>query len=226
MRYLFVVVLVFLSAIALASDAEVTYKFKGGRVNVPRSYIVDMSPVSYLQSLIGLDKDESSFTLSLSGSELTNDIEGYVANISGRDQSLRISIFDVYDEASKKLLSNQKYSGAWYAKDGYESREILPSAQSGWFLLFGSKGYRGNFLVLSQYPDVKKVMPENVRDFLVARCFGSNSQPFKDVKCSSKFIEQGGVLVEVSFSYENLKLAKEIEAYVQKRLSQWMDVTE
>lgn len=226
MRYLFVLLLVFLSSIALATDAVVTYKLKSGRINVPRSYVVDMSPVLYLQSIIGLDKSESSFTLSISGSELADEIEGYVANILGRDQSLRISIFDVYDETSKKLLDNQHYSGAWYAKDGYESREILPSAQNSWFLLFGSKGYRGNFLVLSQYPDVKKVMPENVRDFLVAGCFGSNAQPFKDVKCSSKFIEPGGILVEVSFSYENLKLAKEIEAYVQKRLNQWMDVNE
>ncbi|WP_345548831.1 hypothetical protein [Microbulbifer aestuariivivens] len=198
------------------------YTFQGARVEVPADYVIDLSLVGLFKSWIGLDDDSGSFTLAIKPTDIAMGIDGYVADVNGIEQVVRVSIFDVYGESKEKLLSSNRYADAWYAINGYENREVI--SQDGLFLLFGSKGYRGDFLVLSEFPESTKEMPGNVRDFIVARCFGSNLEPFKNVTCSSKFLVEGGLLTELSYSFENIMFSREIESFAREKLDRWVEV--
>ena len=223
MKFLFVFLLIWPSVL-LASETTVKYKFRGVDIAVPSKYVADFSLLAILKSYARLDDDSGSFTLVIKPAELSETVSSYVGYVDGVEQVVRVSVFDVYDETPRKLLSSDRYAGAWYATNGYENREIISHTKDGWLMLFGSKGYRGDFLVLSQSPETGKNMPDNVRDFLVARCFGSNSQPFKKVTCSSKFLVEGGILVDISYSFENIEHIEKIEKFVQDKLAAWVDV--
>ena len=80
------------------------------------------------------------------------------------------------------------------------------------------------WVLLSQYPDSTKSLPNKFSDFHVATCHEVNNSiatasPFE--KCGIQMVASKNLLIEFSVSEQNLHLLPEIKKFLVKLIESW-----
>jgi hypothetical protein len=214
--------LFFLHFLLLANNSmsdSVTYKVADRKFEVPKSNVPDLSPWVWIKSIVGLDEDVSSFIFEFSAKEAQQYVSGYVTRDGNIDQKIIGAVYPLNEKDSIQFLDVSQYENIWYAKNGYEKREVIFDKQSGYHFVFEQKDYRGMFYVFSKYPE--STLPTDLDEFFVAVCSGSSLKELKHVRCSSKFIIFNDTQIDFSIPLKNLKFYNDIRMFLDKKISAW-----
>lgn len=217
-------VLCLVACFSLASNAfggEVIYKIGSYTFNVPKENVPDLSPWGWIKSVAGLDEDVDSFIFEFSGVEVQSDIKDYVAKKGPIDQKVIGAMYHTNDVERKRFFDTQKFSDIWYAKNGYERREVQFDKESGYYFVYEREGYRGLFYVFSKPPESE--LPSDKADFFIAICSGSSLTELKHVRCKSQLLFKPDLAVDFSVPLENLKVQSQVVAFLKERFSEWMN---
>ncbi|MEL4427980.1 hypothetical protein AAEH84_19605 [Shewanella indica] len=211
----FLLLLITFSA-KVSAESQVSYVLGGMSMEVPTKELADVSPWIWLKSFAGLDVNVDGFIFELD----PKNVEGYEFKHS--QSKIVGSVSDFSNENLTKFSDGYAYESLWYAQLDFKDREIIKHEESGLYLVYASKGYRGMFYVFSIFPDKDKKMPNNKWDFLVAICSGSSVSKHKNVSCSRQFLVQDKLLVSYSFSLGNLPLQEKLDSYVRHKVISWI----
>jgi len=200
----------------VSAESQVSYVLSGMSMEVPTKELADVSPWLWLKSFAGLDVNVDGFIFELD----PKDVEGY--EIKHSQLKIVGSVSDFSNESLTRFSESSDYEALWYAQLDFKDREIIKHEESGAYLVYTSKGYRGMFYVFSTFPDKDKKIPNNKWDFLVAICSGSSVSEHKNVSCSRQVLVQGKLLVNYSFSLEDLPLQEKLDSYIRDKVNSWI----
>lgn len=209
--------LLFLMFVTLKVDAGSYVKYIVGEVPliVPMEELANVSPWLWFKSFSGIDENVDGFIFELNPKE----VEGY--NPKHINSKIIGSVSDFSRDSLSKYSDSSEFSELWYGKLDYADREIIRHEESKTYFVFASKGYRGMFYVFSDKPDENKWLPSDKRDFLVAICSGSSVNELKNVTCSRQFLIQNNLLVNYSFSLDNLVNQKKLDLFILNKIISW-----
>ncbi|MDK1312958.1 hypothetical protein [Pseudoalteromonas ardens] len=216
MKIITFLLLLSIFSVRVSAEPQVSYELGGLSMEVPTKELADVSPWLWLKSFAGLDVNVDGFIFELE----PKNVEGY--KLKHSQSKIVGSVSDFSGESHSKFSDSSDYEALWYAQLDFKDREIIKHEESGTYLVYTSKGYRGMFYVFSTYPDKDKELPSNKWDFLVAICSGSSVNEHKNVSCSRQLLVRDKLLVNYSFTLENLFLQVKLDSYIQGKLVSWM----
>lgn len=216
MKIVVFLLLLSIFSVRVSAESQVTYTLGGMSMEVPTKELVDVSPWLWLKSLAGLDVNADGFIFELD----PKNVEGY--KLKHSQSKIVGSVSDFSNESLLKFSESSDYEALWYAQLDFKDREIIKNEESGTYLVYASKGYRGMFYVFSTFPNKDQKLPNNKWDFLVAICSGSSVSEHKSVSCSRQLLVQDKLLVNYSFSLENLSLQKKLDFYIREKVISWI----
>lgn len=222
MKIIYLKLLFFVFALSLAKNAvgdSVIYNVGEHKFEVPKSNVPNLSPWTWIKSIAGLDEDVSSFIFEFGGEEAGQYVNGYVAEEGSINQKVIGAVYPLNEKDRAQFFDISQYADLWYARNGYEEREIVLDKQSGYYFVFEQKGYRGMFYVFSKYPE--STFPESLEEFFVAVCSGSSLKELKHVRCKSRFLPFEDIQVDFSIPLKNLKYYSDVKAFLDKQVSVW-----
>jgi len=203
----------------ISFGSEVIYSIDTHKFSVPQKNIPDISPWSWLKSLVGLDQDVESFIFEFSGDEIKSHVDAYTPTRNSLDQKIIGAIYHVSQNEKSRFYTPEKYSNLWYATKGYGSREVLFDENSGYYFVFEKKGYRGLFYVFSRPPEGE--LPASIDEFFVAGCSGSSTTELRHVSCSTQIFIAHDLVVDFSVSLENLASLVSVISFLKATFSEW-----
>jgi len=216
----FRVIIFLLSLVSVCVDAsEVQYKIGEEKFSIPSSYVVNLSPWGWLKSISGLDEDVSSVLVEFPESEMKLKVSDYIEGNSGIENTVSVEV-TYYDElARKRFLDTSVFSDIWNATKLNSDREVLHDDVSQLYFVFEKNGYRGLFDVFSVRPIGD--LPVDREDFYVASCSSSSVSEIKHAGCNRRLLFRPNIMINIGFSFSNLRYIKDIEVYVLNNLNAW-----
>lgn len=216
----FRVIIFLFSIVSVCVDAsEVQYKIGDEKFSIPSSYVANLSPWGWLKSISGLDEGVSSVLVEFPESKMKSNISGYIEGDSGIENTVSVEV-TYYDElARKRFLDTSVFSDIWSAKKSNSNREVLYDDVSKLYFVFEKSGYRGLFTVFSVEPIGN--LPVDREDFYVASCSSSSVSEIKHAGCNRRLLFRPNIMINIGFSFSNLRYIKEIEAYILNNLNVW-----
>ncbi|WP_025820170.1 hypothetical protein [Shewanella marina] len=213
-----VIILIMLNMFSMEVNAESKANYIVGSIpmKVPLTELVDISPWLWLKSFSGLDANVDGFIFELDPKCIDGETLKY--------PQLKIvgSVSDFSNENLIKFSDSSDYETLWYAQLDFEDREIIKYEELEIYFVYASKGYRGMFYIFSSFPDKEKKLPHNKWDFLVAICSSSSVSEHKNVSCNRQILVQDKLLVNYSFSLENLPFQQKLDSYIRNKVISWI----
>ncbi|WKD50582.1 hypothetical protein [Microbulbifer spongiae] len=199
--------------------SEVVYNIGAHKFSVPQKNIPDLSPWSWVKSIVGLDQNVDSFIFEFSGDEVKSHVGAYTRKNNSLDQKIIGAVYHVSQDEKERFDVPRKYSNLWYATNGYDSREVSFDERSGYYFVYEKKGYRGKFYVFSKPPEGE--LPESMDDFFVAICSGSSTTELRHVSCPKQFFIADDLLVDFSVSLGNLASLVNVVSFLRATFAEW-----
>ena len=213
---------IFFCLFFLTSDVDATevhYKIGSESFNVPSSYVVDLSPWSWLKTVSGLDENVNSAFVEFPESEIKLKVSDYVEGSHGVENTVSVEIIYYDTLARKRFLDTSVFFDMWHAKNLNSNREVMHDDVSQFYFIFEKNGYRGLFDVYSIMPIGN--LPADREEFYVASCSSSSVSEIKHAGCNRRMLFGSNIMINIGFSFSNLKNIKEIEKYVLSNLNKW-----
>lgn len=201
-------------------SAQVSYNVGPHGFNVPEENSLNSSYWHGVKSLVGLDESVKNFMFHFPGATVKSTVDGYIAKIDSKDQKIIGAIYLIDSTERNRVQDPSNLADLWYARNGYEYREVYFDENSRYYFVYEKEGYRGMFHVFSQPPRFE--LPPNKKDFHIAVCSGSNLTEIRNTSCTVKFLYKPDLLVSFSLSFENLKNQKDVKSFIEKHLLTWM----
>ncbi|WP_300433126.1 hypothetical protein [uncultured Thalassolituus sp.] len=206
-------ILAFGSFTQISFGSEVTYNIGAHKFSLPQKNIPDLSPWSWVRSLVGLDQYVDSLVFEFSGDEINSHIGVSTPTRKSLDQEVTGAMYHVSQDEKDRFDFPGKYSNLWYATNGYGSREVLFDENSGYYFVFEKAGYRGLFYVFSRPPEGE--LPASMDDFFVAICSGSSITELRHVSCSKQVFIADDLVVDFSLSLRNLVSIEKVVVFLR-----------
>jgi hypothetical protein len=203
----------------ISFGSEVIYNIGAYKFSVPQKNIPDLSPWSWVKSVVGLDQEVDSFIFEFSGDEIKSHVGAYTPTKNSLDQKVIGAVYHVSQDEKNRFDAPEKYSNLWYAIKGYGSREVLFDENSGYYFVFEKTGYRGLFYVFSRPPEGE--LPASIDDFFVAGCSGSSTSELRHVSCSKQIFIADDLVVDFSVSLENLVSLVNVVSFLRTTFAEW-----
>mgnify|MGYP006207810813 CR=1 FL=1 len=83
--------------------SEVIYNIGAHKFSVPQKNIPDLSPWSWMKSIVGLDQDVDSFIFEFSGAEIKSHISEYTPTGNSIDQKVIGAVYHVSQEEKSRF---------------------------------------------------------------------------------------------------------------------------
>ena len=199
--------------------SEVFYKIDSHKFSVPQENIPDLSPWSWVKSVIGLEQDVESFIFEFSGDEVKSYASVYISKKNSIDQKIIGAVYHVNPDEKERFDEPEKYSNLWYATNSYASRKVMFDESSGYYLVYEKTDYRGKFYVFSRPPEGE--LPASMDDFFVAACSGSSTTELRHVICSKQFFIADDLVVDFSISLDNLASLVDVVSFLRTMFAEW-----
>lgn len=203
----------------ISFGSEVIYNIGAHKFSVPQKNIPDLSPWSWVKSVVGLDQDVDSFIFEFSGDEIKSHIGAYAPTRNSLDQKVIGAVYHVSQDEKNRFDAPEKYSNLWYANNGYDSREVSFDERSGYYFVYEKRGYRGKFYVFLKPPEGE--LPASMDDFFVAICSGSSTTELRHVSCSKQIFIADDLVVDFSISLENLVSLVNVVSFLRATFAEW-----
>lgn len=209
----------FFSAAALGGG--VYYKIGPHEFKIPQENALDSTGWHWLRSMVGLDESVSSFMFSFTTDTMLSTMENHRTESVRNNSKIIGSVYLVNRVERERSNDLNKLTDLWYAREGYERREVIFDDASGYYFVFEREGYRGMFYVFSKPPESD--IPSHKEEFYMAICSGSSVAEIKHASCKVRFFIEPDLQVNFSVPIEYLGKQERIKNYIKESLLEWLN---
>ncbi len=217
----FMLVFIFMLVVWVPSVSYMTKINIGSyTLEVPSAYRPNTSIFSWFKSVTGIGENVTGFIFEFKAGVVGDNVAGYIRDVDGVEQKIVGLVTYITSEERERVLRNLSYKDAWEGSGGYKSRHIEKDKATGYYLVTEKEGYWGIFKVFHEKP-VQKNVPRYAETMLMSSCSGSPLYPFKKVRCTEKLLSLENILIEYSYSYENIASHQEIRNFIKSKVDSW-----
>lgn len=213
-------------AITYALSDAVQIKLWQHTFLIPKSIAMDRAGVmpDWLINMSALDDGSSATLFRFDDQLIKANVEGYKVD---SDNQFKDDIEGLIIALTSQELSNYKnpqtyaqLANLWLGTGSYRDRKVEAAEISGWYKVYRAVEYPNSWMLLNQFPDSEKPVPNLVTDFWISSCLMLGPQGKRNGSCRTyELIDD--IVVEFSISDYNLHLLDEIRAFIKSQVQEW-----
>lgn len=108
----------------------------------------------------------------------------------------------------------------WRGTGSYKNRKVEAADIPGWYKVYRAVEYPNSWVLVNQFPDPEKAVPEQVSDFWVASCLMLGPEGKRNGSCRTYELI-GDVVVEFSVSDYNLPVLYKVRSFITGQVLEW-----
>ena len=213
-------------AITHASSDVVQIKLRQHTFSIPKHIAMERESImpDWLVNMSGLDDGSSTTLFKFDDQEIKTNVAGYRV---ARDNQFKDDIEGLIIALTHQELNEYKNPEAyaqlgdlWRGKGSYKDRKVETSQIPGWYKVYRTVEYPNGWMLVNQFPDSKKPVPNQVSDFWVADCLMQGPEGKRNGRCRTYELI-GDIVVEFSVSDYNLPALDKVRNFVREQVLEW-----
>ena len=216
-----------IQAINYALSDVVQIKLRKHTFLIPKHIAMERGRVipDWLVNLGGLDDGSSTTLFRFDDEEIKANVPSYqVAGDNQFKDDIEGLIIALTPEEIGRYKDPDTYAqlgDLWRGSGSYKNRKVESAEMPGWYKVYREVEYPNSWMLVNQFPDPKKPVPDQVSDFWVASCLMLGPEDKRSGSCRTYELI-GDIVVEFSVSDYNLPVLDNIRNFVRGQVLEWM----
>ena len=215
-----------IQAITYALSDEVKIKLRHHTFLIPKHIAMDRATImpDWLINMGGLDDGSSTTLFRFDDQLIKENVEGYQV---ASDNQFKDDIEGLIIALTSQELSNYKnprmyaqLADLWVGVGSYGDRKVEAAEIHGWYKVYRAVEYPNSWMLLNQFPDPEKPVPNLVSDFWVSDCLMLGPEGKRNGSCTTyELIDD--IAVEFSVSDYNLPVLDKVRSFIRAQVMEW-----
>lgn len=213
-------------AITYALSDVVQIKLREHTFLIPKHIAMERDSVmpDWLIHMSGLDDDSNTTLFRFDDQEIKANVTGYIVASDNQFKDdvegliIALTPQELIDYKNPKMYA--QLADLWLGTGSYKDRKVEAAEMPGWYRVYRVVEYPNSWMLVNQFPDPKKPVPDQVSDFWMASCLMLGPGDKRSGSCRTyELIDD--IAVEFSVSDYNLPILDKVRGFLRGQVLEW-----